>query len=410
MRLPRFLLAVLVPILISVLDASAAGPPASRAVLAKVLRNGGALVLDAHGAELFSHRADEHFIPASTLKLATVAAALDGLGAAYRFPTEFFLDSQGRLYVKGYGDPRLVSEELRLIAKELAGKLTRVSSVILDDTYFAETRLDGASSSTNPYDATNGALLVNFNTVYLERLPGGEIRSAESQTPLTPLARSLGGRLSLKRERINLGPKHDFALRYFGELLIAFLRNEGIDAGGTVSYGSVPPGAKLILRHLSSQTLEEVSRGLLEYSTNFSANQIFLALGAKRFGAPATADKGARAVGDFLRKELGFEDFTIVEGAGLSRKNRLTPRQMTKLLDRYAAQYGTRRSLLPVEKGRYHAKTGSLTGVSTLCGLTDIPGRGEARFAILVNDNVPANYKFVAADRIVEALSVEKPR
>src|SRR5262245_287310 len=86
------------------------------------LKNGGAYVETEDGKVLYDHRSKDRFIPASTLKIATAACAVDMLGRDFRFPTDFFLTKDGKLVVKGYGDPYLVSEEFELIARELAEK------------------------------------------------------------------------------------------------------------------------------------------------------------------------------------------------------------------------------------------------------------------------------------------------
>ena len=135
------------------------------------LKNGGALVEDDSGKILFSHRSETSFIPASTLKIATSACAIETLGRNFRFPTDFFLTGDNRLVVKGYGDPFLVSEEMTLIADALAARgLTEVSGIILDISYFEPgIIIDGSSHTPNPYDALNGALIANFNTVNVHK-------------------------------------------------------------------------------------------------------------------------------------------------------------------------------------------------------------------------------------------------
>src|SRR5581483_138623 len=77
------------------------------------------LVADAKGNELVAQNADEPFVPASVTKIVTAWLALQVLGEDYRFETRFYLDSKRMLYVRGGGDPFLVSEELALLAPEL---------------------------------------------------------------------------------------------------------------------------------------------------------------------------------------------------------------------------------------------------------------------------------------------------
>lgn len=351
------------------------------------LKNGGALVVDGKGEVLYQHRAAEHFIPASTIKVATAAAAVEKLGREFRFQTDFFLDGN-RLIVKGYGDPFLVSEEFpRIVAGLKAKGLKSVSGIVVDGSYFSgDVDIDGASRSTNPYDAVNGALIANFNTINT-RKSGGKIVSAETQTPMTPIAeaaaRQFGG------ARVNLGKGRDIGARYAGELLAAFLNDAGVPVSGGVQVGRAPAGETPFYRHVSGKTLEDNVKGLLEFSTNFISNQLFLFLGAHEFGAPATVDKGLRVLKGFLSKEIGWKDFELAEGAGLSRQNRVTPLQMMTLLNHFEKNA----DLLPLKDGILRAKTGTLTGVNTLVGYFDGKG-GRVKFVILVNDAVPFDYKF----------------
>ena len=52
-------------------------------------------------------------------------------------------------------------------------------------------RFDGLANSLNPYDAALGALVSNFNTVFVRVEAGGRVSSAEPKTPLTPIAERL---------------------------------------------------------------------------------------------------------------------------------------------------------------------------------------------------------------------------
>jgi len=375
--------------------------------LRKALKNGGAYAVDESGHVLFAAREKEGFIPASTLKVATIFAALDQLGGEYRFPTEFFSLPDGSLLVKGYGDPLLISEELEQIAAFVAPSLKSVKDIVLDDSFFAEDlSLDGVEGSSNPYDAQNGALIANFNTVYLKRLANGTLVSGEPQTPLVPLASTARTLKKGSEERFNLGFDRRLAARYFGELLEAFLKQKGVKVSGTVKRGVLPPGAKLIYNHLCPKTLYELSQHILEYSTNFGANQIFLVLGAKKFGAPATYEKGSKVVSAFLSDRLGLKDFRIVEGSGLSRRNLITAQELVKLIKAFRPHEG----LLPLKEGFFHAKTGSLTGVNSLAGYMDVPEKGRVTFAFIVNSVVPFRYKYSLADELYRGLNGGKKR
>ena len=148
------------------------------------------LVMDAGGGELVAQNADQPFVPASVAKIVTAWMAMEVLGGDYRFETRFYLDDKRVLYVRGGGDPFLVSEELAQLAAGLVAAVGRepVAGVVLDASYYpADLRIPGIEHDNEAYDALNSALAVNFNTVYAVR-SGDQVRSAEKQTPITPLA------------------------------------------------------------------------------------------------------------------------------------------------------------------------------------------------------------------------------
>ncbi len=337
-------------------------------------------------------RADEPLIPASTLKVLTAWLALEHWGPDFRFTTEFFLDDHQLLWIRGRGDPMLVSEELASVAAALKSRgVGPLAGIGIDESYYAaDIDIPGRAGSDNPYDAPVTALAANFNTLHLMRVEG-ELRSAEPQTPLTPTARRLGRRVTA-RQRINLPVAADGG-RYFAELLGAKLREVGIEVGETLRRGTVPVDARLLYRHRNSRPLSAVVRAMLRYSTNFIANQLWLDLGAEAFGPPADMEKARRHARQRIDAVFGWQDYQVVEGAGLSRQNRLSPRQLVELLQRFTPWRG----LLPRRGAGVRAKTGTLHGVRTLAGYLD-GASGRRPFAILINSPAPPRLR----DRLLE--------
>lgn len=367
------------------------------------LKNGGAYVVSEKGEVLFDYRSDQTFIPASIVKIATAACALYRLGQNFRFETFFYLTKDHTLVVKGFGDPFLVSEEFfRIVSGLKQAGLKEVTGLILDSSYFEEgLAVDGKGQSDNPYDAVNGALVANFNTVAFQKLKNGSVISAEEQTPLTPIAMDLARKTKAGKHRVNLGSKTNIGVRYFGELLTAFLEKGEVEVSGPVQVGVVPESAELLYRHRSSKTLQEIVADFLEYSTNFTANQLFLVLGAKAYEAPATFEKGQKVLHEFLRGEVGWKSFELWEGAGLSRANRVTAKQMMTLLDFFEPYRG----LLPEKYGVIRAKTGTLYGVNTYAGYFPKENGELIKFVILVNDQVAYDYKFRLARKLYQGVT-----
>lgn len=370
-------------LLLFVLQGSVEAGTASGGRLDRLAGGGGVLAVDADGRVLASHGPDRPLVPASVLKIVTAAAALEELGPGHRFETRFRRTPEGDLVVSGRGDPHLVSEELARIAPALRSKgLQRVRHLLLDDRYFEPGLvLHGTNRSLNPYDAYNGALCVNFNTIFVRVDDRGRVRSAEPQTPLTELARRAALESGARgRVRINLAGSPEQCLRYAGELLAAFLRQEGIEVRGKVRpFREDPEAFPLLHVHRSTWTLEDLLRKMFRYSNNFMANQIFLAAGAARCGPPATPEKARRAVARFL-SSAGIENLHVEEGSGLSRRTRITASQMVRVLDRFRPH----RHLLDCEAGAC-TKTGTLHDVQSLAGYLASNTGSPVSFVILLN-------------------------
>ena len=339
------------------------------------------LVSDHEGRILLSHNADQLRIPASTLKILTSLTALHYLGAEFRYSTEFYRDNDGNLSIKGYGDPLLISEVLDNIAVRLKTELAGVRDIILDDSYFAQPlTIPGVSSSSEPYDAPNGALCVNFNTVFFKKEEGRYV-SAEPQTPLLPFALDRVKATGLEEGRIVLSHVGDECTLYTGHLFAYFLKKHGIEFSGRIRLGRVDPARnKLILRHDSPYSIEEIIAKLLEHSNNFTTNQMLIMAGVKKYGPPGTLTKGVRAMQEYADRHLQLKKIQITEGSGISRRNKMTADDMLKVLNAfYPYRYLLR------QNGREYYKTGTLRGISTRAGYIESTDQSFYRYTIFIN-------------------------
>jgi D-alanyl-D-alanine carboxypeptidase/D-alanyl-D-alanine-endopeptidase (penicillin-binding protein 4) len=350
--------------------------------LESLVENGG-LIVTRNGAIIYEQNADGQFMPASVQKIGTALAAIRILGKDYRFTTRFYLNADRDLYIQGLADPLLVSEEVAKIVTALRGRgLVVIRNIYLDDSGCQlENGTDGSTNTLNPYDAQNSCLAVNFNTINLIKGADNSVRSGEEQTPALPLMRELAQGLPSGSHRINATATGNQSLHYVGELFGAMFKKQGVTVRGEIIPGPVPEGLKPLYEHTSSKTLDEVLTGLLKYSNNFIANQLFLAMGAKEYGWPATWDKGQRAMTGFYRNKLGLseKDIVVREGSGLSRQNRVTPRAILVILEAFKPHAG----LLPFENNCLR-KSGTMTGVYGYAGYF-AGARGLDSFVLLLN-------------------------
>ncbi len=342
-------------------------------------------VVDAAGNELVARNADKPFVPASVTKIVTAWLAMEVLGPDYRFETKFYLDDRRVLYVRGGGDPFLISEELALLAPKLVAAIGKepLTGIVLDASYYpADLRIPGIEDSKESYDALNSALAVNFNTIYAVRR-GNKVHSAEQQTPITPLAiRQFRARGPKGRDRISLVQEPAVSLQYAGELIAAFIERAGGSLKGKISTGSVPEGLKPVYVHRQSRPLSEVLHELLVGSNNYIANQIFLEIGAHRLGGPVSLAKSLHVANEMLAAHDLAGAIHLEEGSGISRGNRFTARGLAKVLTLFAPYA----DLLKNGKGAAY-KTGTLDGVRTLAGYANTSSHGRVRFVISLKGN-----------------------
>jgi D-alanyl-D-alanine carboxypeptidase/D-alanyl-D-alanine-endopeptidase (penicillin-binding protein 4) len=403
------------------------------------------LPLSGPGIETFIN-SDISVNPASTMKLITTFAALELLGPTYQWRTEFYTDGQlkdgvlnGNLYLKGGGDPKLNMERLWLLLRDLKNNGVRqvTGDLILDRSYFKHPQLkafnDDGDDPHKPYLVGPDSLLVNLKSVrMIARNDGGQVQ-VTTEPPLEGVRidnrmSSLPAGKCSEWPEIRYNPVSDYegvTIVATGKLqegcnaqtYMALLDHPGYTAaavrglwrelGGTLlgrdRLATVPKGSRLLAR-ATSPDLVEVIRDINKYSNNTMAQQLFLSIGARhRTDADADDSKAAqRVIRDWLaRKGITAPRLVMENGSGLSRDERVSPREMALILraawrSPYAAEFisslplagmdGTMRKRLRTTEmqGQAHIKTGTLNNVRAIAGFSrDRNGNTWAVVAIL---------------------------
>jgi len=387
--------------------------------------------------------------PASTLKVMTTYAALEGLGPAYSWKTAVYIDEldrdgrvPGDLWIHGGGDPYFVTEEFWKLAQGLRSRgVVRIEGdLVFDNSFFdlpAEDRGAFDSQPDRVYNVPPHPMLVNFNAVRFRVVPGedGQTVSVSANPPLPNL--ELSNRLSLRsspcqgyqrgvavavqdmqssRDRVLLEGRFpngcaEYSLTrtvlqpesYAYGLFDLYWRQLGGELKGTwrAQVREVSDDKPFYVHQ--SRPLGDLIRLVNKYSNNVMTRHLELTLGAELYGAPATLDKGRRAIYEVLRQHgVDTQGLIIDNSAGLSRNTRISVRQLAQVLEAawqsnfmpefvsslsLAGLDGTTRNRFhsPSARGRMHLKTGRLDDVSGITGFVTAASGTRYLVAVLLN-------------------------
>jgi len=187
---------------------------------------------------------------------------------------------------------------------------------------------------------------------------------------------------------------------------------------GKLKLQPVPSTAKKLLEQVS-EPLGTVVRDINKWSNNLMAQQLLLTLGTEKLGAPATMQKGAAAMQDWLfTNGLNFKELVIENGSGLSRAERISAEHLGKMLVRaYSSpvmpEYMASMPILSLDgtvkhrlqdsaaNGRAHLKTGSINGVSSIAGYV-LSASGHRYVMVMLVNHPNAGASRDAQDALVE--------
>lgn len=405
------------------------------------------------GQLLYSYNGETRLTPASNMKLFTAAAALELLGPQYRFDTEIWTDGAvkwnglvGNLYLKGKGDPTLLSKDFDQLAKRLKSKGIHYVSgdLVGDDTWYDDVRysIDLPWSDEAEY---YGAQISALTAAPDEDYDAGTIRiditpaKKENEPPIirvfpkldlfkvhnfaTTVSDPEKSSLKISREHgtnelivegeipietetfkewVSVWDTSNYALSLFEKSL----KDNGIKLIGKTGIGSVPIKSELLTKH-SSIKLSELMVPFMKLSNNTHAEVLIKEMGKVK-GNEGSWSAGIQADIEVLEK-LGVpvQKMVIRDASGVSHMNLVEADIITKLLYNIqdAKWFGDFYHSLPVSgvndklvggtlakrftkgdlKGNIIAKTGSLTNVSSLSGYTKDKYGNNIIFSILLN-------------------------
>ena len=357
-----------------------------------------ALVADDRG-RVAGFGTDQSFVPASTMKLATAAVALEVLGGDHRWTTSVISGGPvvdgtvaGDLFLVGGGDPLLVTSGFATGLPAAAARAVTPLEALADEVVASGVRrIEGSVlGDDRRYDAERG--VPTWSPSYLEGNTVGSLGALRVNRGLTGWVEEP----ERPGQRGDAGDPAPLAAATFATLL----RQRGVEVVGGSGAGVAPADAPA-LASLASPPLLDVVAEILAWSDNGAAELALKELGLIAGRGPTTA-AGVAVVTDTLTTwGLPLEGFAMVDGSGLDTNNRVTCPLLVALMQRVTAvpelltrlavagQGGTLAGRLGDEQtaGLVWAKTGSLYGVTSLAGVTLGADGRAVYFAWVANGN-----------------------
>jgi serine-type D-Ala-D-Ala carboxypeptidase/endopeptidase (penicillin-binding protein 4) len=340
------------------------------------------------GQVLFEHNARTLVMPASNMKILTLATAAETLGWDYCFTTRLETAApvengvlKGDLIVRGSGDPTINSRNARAAAVfdewaaalKAAGIVEVDGAIVGDDNAFDDQGL-GAGWSWDylqyGYAAPVGALEVNENVAHLTVRPASRVGEAvrldldpgsglqvinhaytgdptsaatiDFERRVDQPILTVTGSLAIDAPPITREVAVVNPTIYFAQALKDALVARGIDVSGGAEDADdrvdlAAPAARRLLAESQSPPLREVATVLMKFSQNLYAETLLKAAGAARGGLGTTA--GGRIATQTLLSSWGVPPSTYVQydGSGLSRYDYLTADLIVTILQRMYA-------------------------------------------------------------------------
>ncbi|QJB43855.1 D-alanyl-D-alanine carboxypeptidase/D-alanyl-D-alanine endopeptidase [Dolichospermum flos-aquae] len=407
---------------------------------------------------LYSQDSQKYFISASNMKLFTTAAALQKLGAYFRIRTSIYDEGNGVLRVVGRGDPSFKNAQLTILSKQLYQQgIRQINQLIADDSYFQGEVVNSSwewEDIQADYGAPINSFILNENATVLTFLPqtigeplklkwtepteayrwkieNNSVTTEADKPSFVEVNRDLKGQILRIKGQLAINSQPEITGLAVFDPVANFIRQfrqnlakEGITVKETLS-SNLSKNDKEIAA-VESPPLSEL---LLE--TNVNSNNLYaeallrsLAIKKPEEKNQNTADVGLQVVRETLT-QLGVAPagYVIVDGSGLSRKNLTTPAALVQLLQGIdkSPQAAVFRASLPISgvkgslknrflntaaAGMVQAKTGSMTGISTLSGYMNAPNYEPLVFSIMVNQSEqPGKVMRTAIDEIVILLA-----
>ena len=352
--------------------------------------------------------------PASTLKVITAIYALERLGPSRRFRTRI-IRSADMLILAGGGDPLLDTDGLAQLARDLvaSGQTTPARFAVWGGALPAIAELAPEQDDHLAYNPSISGMILNFNRVHLDWRRAGhdwqmslQARAARRSPRAYTVTATAAAQTALFTHRLEERLEHWTVSRaalgnggsrwlpvrrpelYAGDVFQTLCRAEGLVLPAPDVIDHLPAGQEVA--HLNSPPLRDILRGMLDHSTNLTAEVV----GLHASGAANPAQSGAAMQGWLDERGQG-QGFALADHSGLSAASRVTPAGLARLMALAPPDLAELLNRDPLSgdlpagaaaQPYLRAKTGTLNFVSNLAGYIEVPGGRRLAFALICTD------------------------
>ncbi len=381
------------------------------------------------GLIVYEKNAHKFLNPASTLKLFTMASAIDTLGEDYNFDMAFYKDKHNNLYLKLSGDPIFSESDMGVLVQNLKKKYKgKINKIYIDD--FITDKIpypDGwtiddfwpSAPKLSPYIVDKNTVKVDFlvdenknirivqkddyKFSFVNKLKIGDENSIKLIKDEVHNTVDVTGEISspvIGYQVPVLNPKY-----FFCNKLKKVMDKNSLVRHEKFLFAKTPNDAVLVAKF--SRPLCDVIKHILTTSDNFSSEVVFKVAGGKyakeittvkdEYASFGTTENGINMFYNYYDK-LGLDTSKVKlkDGSGVSRYNVINTDWMTEALlkmnfdyEKYlpTADEGTLSKRMRELKDKVYLKTGTLYGVSSLAGIIKTEDKEYCYSSVIMSYN-----------------------
>ena len=358
--------------------------------------------------------------PASVQKIVTTTPAFMTLGEDYKFSTKLYKNNNDDFIIVLGADPYLSFKDLDKLVKFIPKepKSINIDSSIIDNIEWGEgwqwdddlnpymPKFSAYNIDKNLMEITISPTVKNFpakitqevsypityvNHIITDKTTKYKLRRQNNISPDIIVAE---GTIQYDKSSICEIPVNN-PKKYFTMRLSEAVINRNISCSG--EYPQLKPNKNYTLVTLLSHDIGRAKKDVYKHSSNLVAETVFKLAGGKYKNDTGSFENGLAMFKDFCESHhLDTSHINIVDASGVSKNNLMTADFMTDFLictqgfleqELPTPGEGTLAKRMLYLKDFVHAKTGTLSNVSTLTGYITTQKNQKYVFCIMINNS-----------------------